>query len=162
MAMRIFLAMRIDAYFGYIWHMSDIAQYYRIMRKLMRISASAWPSLLGMPSQDYCFEWWPGNCLICRHGPNQVHDSFPQSIPLQSPWAFVSPRRHAKFLNGISRNCFGANEWTFGSAVFWWLIFFNEAIFRVPPGPSQYGKSIFSPLAINKYIGEVVLSLHSS
>ena len=27
--------------------MSDIAQYCRIMRKLMRISASAWPSLVG-------------------------------------------------------------------------------------------------------------------
>ena len=67
-----------------------------------------------------------------------------------------------KILEWYISELFGANEWTFGSAVFWWLIFFNEAIFRVPPGPSQYGKSIFSPLAINKYIGEVVLSLHSS
>ena len=40
--MRIFLAMRIDAYVGYIRHMSDIARYCRIMR----VPASAWPSLM--------------------------------------------------------------------------------------------------------------------
>ena len=37
---------RIDAYVGYIRHISDIVRYCRIMRKLMRISASAWPSLV--------------------------------------------------------------------------------------------------------------------
>ena len=37
MAMRIFLAMRIDAYVGYIRHMSDITRYCRIMWKFMRI-----------------------------------------------------------------------------------------------------------------------------
>ena len=39
--MRIYFPMRINAYVGYIWHMSDIARYCRIMRKLMWISASA-------------------------------------------------------------------------------------------------------------------------
>ena len=43
MAMRIYLPMRIDADIRIIRHMSDIARYMRI---LMRISASAWPSLV--------------------------------------------------------------------------------------------------------------------
>ena len=46
MTMRIYLPMRIDADIRIIWHMLDIAWYCRIMRNLMRISASAWPSLV--------------------------------------------------------------------------------------------------------------------
>ena len=41
----LYLPMRIDADIRIIRHMSDIARYMRIMRILMRISASAWPSL---------------------------------------------------------------------------------------------------------------------
>ena len=46
MAMRIYLPMHIVADIHIIWHLSDIAQYCRIMQRLMRISASAWPSLV--------------------------------------------------------------------------------------------------------------------
>ena len=41
-------AMSIDADIRIIRHMLDIARYCRIMRKLMRISASAWLSLIGI------------------------------------------------------------------------------------------------------------------
>ena len=43
MAMRIYLPIRIDADIRIIRHVSDIARY---CRKLMRISASPWPSLI--------------------------------------------------------------------------------------------------------------------
>ena len=46
MAMLIYLPMRINADIRIIRHMSDIARYCRMMRKLMRIFASAWPSLI--------------------------------------------------------------------------------------------------------------------
>ena len=68
MTMRIYLPMRIDADIRIIWHMLDIAWYCWIMRNLMRISASAWPSLVRrfagyyqLTNSHFCS--WPINII---------------------------------------------------------------------------------------------------
>ena len=68
MTMRIYLPMRIDADIRIIRHMLDIAWYCRIMRNLMRISASAWPSLVRrfagyyqLTNSHFCS--WPINII---------------------------------------------------------------------------------------------------
>ena len=62
MAMRIYLLMRVDADIRIIRHMSDIARYMRI---LMRISASAWPSLVPTGSEEIITKInWKGQFLV--------------------------------------------------------------------------------------------------